>query len=132
MKTRAVIVLSLVLILPLIPAGAQEEAAAAETGQASRTEDSKAVSVQQVQGTVVSFIAKVTGFLAPIGALFGKATGIRIGGTTGTGIAALIIAKLIEDKVPSWVRWILYAGGGTMFAGGGANIAQMIIQNIPQ
>jgi len=77
---------------------------------------------------VPDVITKIIAQVSQIGNLFGNATGIRIGGTTGTAIAAFIIAKLLEDKVPSWVKWILYAGGGTMIAGGGANIAQVIMQ----
>ena len=131
MKTVfAIFLLSLVLVLPLIPAGAQEEAAATEAEQPSQTGGSKAVSIPQVQGTVTSLLNKVIGYISKIGGLFGQATGFRIGGTTVTGIAALVIAKLLEDKVPSWVKYILYAGGGTMFAGSGANIVQTVMENI--
>ena len=116
--TGAVLLLVLVLVLPLFPAGAQEEAA-----------DGPAVIAPQanINSTISGLINKVVGFLAPIGALFGSVAGFRIGGTTGTGIAALVVAKVIEDKAPSWVRYLLYAAGGTMFAGGGANIAQAIM-----
>jgi len=64
--------------------------------------------------------------VAKIGDIFGNAAGVRIGGTTLSGVAALVIAKMIEDKVPSWVKWLLYIGGGTMMAGGGANITQLV------
>jgi len=73
-------------------------------------------------------VTKIIAQVSQIGNLFGSAAGIKIGGTTGTAIAAFVIAKLLEDKVPSWVKWILYAGGGTMIAGGSANIAQVVMQ----
>ena len=89
----------------------------------------------QTTGTAQGFwnmittgVNKVIGFLAPIGNLFGDAAGFRIGGTTGTGIITLVVAKIVEDKAPSWVKWVLYAAGGTMFAGSGANIAQLVKQ----
>ena len=77
---------------------------------------------------VPDVVTKIIAQVSQIGNLFGSAAGIKIGGTTGTAIAAFIIAKLLEDKVPSWVKWLLYAGGGTMIAGGGANIAQVVMQ----
>ena len=77
---------------------------------------------------VPDVITKIIAQVSQIGNLFGNVTGFRIGGTTGTAIAAFVIAKLLEDKVPSWVKWILYAGGGTMIAGGSANIAQVVMQ----
>ena len=73
-------------------------------------------------------ITKIVAQISQIGNLFGNTIGFRIGGTTGTAIAAFVIAKILEDKAPSWVKWILYAGGGTMIAGGGANIAQVVMQ----
>jgi len=81
----------------------------------------------KVKGGAAVLINKLIGYISQIGALFGKTTGIRIGGTTGTGILTLIIARFLENKAPSWVRYALYAGGGTMFAGGGANILKMIM-----
>jgi len=94
-------------------------------------EAEKATGTAQGFGSMISTgVNKVIGLLAPIGNLFGDAAGFRIGGTTGTGIATLIVAKLVEDKAPSWVKWVLYAAGGTMFAGSGANIAQLVKQFI--
>ncbi|MDR0501912.1 MAG: hypothetical protein LBH16_01180 [Treponema sp.] len=81
-------------------------------------------------GNISLYINKGIGLLSQIGNIFGSATGFRIGGTTGTAIATLVIAKLVEDKAPSWVKYALYATGGTMFAGGGANIAQLITKGM--
>jgi len=81
-------------------------------------------------GNISLYINKGIGLLSQIGNIFGDATGFRIGGTTGTAIATIIIAKLVEDKAPSWVKYALYATGGTMFAGGGANIAQLITKYV--
>ena len=131
-KIFPILLMSLALFLPLIPAGAQEESAAAGEAAGQTSEGTKAVSVPQIQGTIDSLFNKVIGYISQIGGLFGQATGLRIGGTTATGIAAMVIAKLLEDKAPSWVKWILYAGGGTMFAGSGANILEMVMQNIPK
>jgi len=71
---------------------------------------------------------KVIGYISQIGSVFGKTTGKRIGGTSVSAIALLVIAKLIQDRGPSWLRWVLYLSGGTMVAGSGANITQMIMQ----
>ena len=105
--------------------------AAQKTAQpTAQSTGGKSGTIPNVGGTVSGLIAKIIGYISQIGALFGKATGVRIGGTTVTAIATLIIAKLIQDKAPSWVKWILYAAGGTMFAGSGANITQLIMQQI--
>jgi hypothetical protein len=153
MKTLwAVLMLAVVLFLPLIPVIAQEDEASVPEGAGAAAEAvaepaveaapapakaspaapkaSPAAQHTSLEGTIGSLISKVVAMLAPIGAMFGLAPGFRIGGTTGTGIAALVIAKMLEDKLPSWAKYALYAGGGTMFAGGGANIAQVIIDNI--
>ena len=135
MKTILVILLlSFALLLPLVPAGAQE---AAEPAAPQSAPQGGGASVPQINlegtvSTVRSLITKIVALLAPIGALFGQATGVRIGGSTGTGIAALVGAKLVQDKAPSWLKWILYLTGGTMLAGGGANITQAIMQNLLQ
>jgi len=81
-------------------------------------------------GAAASGINWIINLFAQVGNLFGDATGIRIGGTTGTAIIALIIAKVLGDNVPSWVKGLLYIGGGTMAAGSGANIIQTIQQFI--
>ena len=128
-KIWAVLILVLILVLPLCLAGAQEAASpAAAPSDAAGTTDL----IEGAKSAAAPWINKIIGLLAPIGALFGKATGIRIGGTTGTGIAALALAKVVENKAPSWVKWVLYLTGGTMFAGGGANVAQLVMQNILQ
>jgi uncharacterized protein (DUF697 family) len=74
------------------------------------------------------WINRIIGYVSQIGNLFGKTLGFRIGGTTGTAIAALAIAKLAEDKLPSWLKWVLYLTGGTMVAGSGANITQTVMK----
>ena|GEM_PF-2913802 len=71
------------------------------------------------------WINMIIGYISQISALFGQATGIRIGGSTVTGIAALAVAKFTQEKAPSWLKWVLGLAGGTMLAGGGANIAQL-------
>ena len=120
MKSKfAIFLLSMALFLPLIPAGAQE--AEGETDL-----------IQEAKNFIAPWIDKAIGLISQIGALFGKTTGMRIGGTSVMGIAALVLANVLKDKAPSWVKYLLYAGGGTMFAGSGANIAQMVLQNITQ
>ena len=85
---------------------------------------------RQTQGAddISVLINKIIGYVSQIGNLFGKTLGFRIGGTTGTAIAALAIARLLQDKAPSWVKWALYLTGGTMVAGSGANITQTVMQ----
>ena len=129
--TGAVLLLLFALVLPLCPAGAQEETveSAAESAGSPPAQTSRAVPQVNPQ-TIPGLIKKVIALLAPIGALFGKTTGLRIGGTSVIGIGALVLAKVLEDKAPSWVKWLLYAGGGTMFAGSGANIIQAVMQQL--
>jgi biotin transporter BioY len=78
------------------------------------------------------YITAALSYIAHIADLFGKTTGFRIGGTTGAAIASFVIAKLVEDKAPSWVKWGLYLAGGAMAAGGGANILQLFMRYLPQ
>jgi hypothetical protein len=81
---------------------------------------------------IQALINTVMGYIAHIADMFGKTTGLRIGGTTGAAITSLVVAKLVKDKAPSWVKWGLYLTGGTMAAGGGANILQMLLGRLPQ
>jgi len=109
-------------------AEAVTETAGAVAGAAAMTQGAN---VMQSSGTALPMIVnKAIDYVAQIGNLFGNVSGLRIGGTTGTAIATLIIAKLIENKAPSWVKWVLYATGGTMFAGSGANLTQLVTQII--
>jgi len=71
---------------------------------------------------------KIIGYIAQIGAIFGKTTGVRIGGTSGSAIVMLIVAKVLQERGPSWLKWLLYLSGGTMVAGSGANITQLIMR----
>jgi hypothetical protein len=82
----------------------------------------------QGAGSAMAIINKVIGYISQIGAMFGKSTGTRIGGTSVSAIVMLVIAKLIQDRGPDWLRWLLYLSGGTMVAGSGANITQMIMR----
>jgi len=86
------------------------------------------VNVPNVQGTAGVWINRIIAYISQIGGLFGKTLGFRVGGTTGTAIAALLLAKFLENKAPPWVKYLLYATGGTMFAGSGANITQIVMQ----
>jgi len=164
------------LVMPLIPAGAQEDdedsvesysSAAvetssgveavsstetsndAETGSGAETKSNTAAKPANNTGKTTSskpatkslpslkslpnaknakgLLAQIIGYVSKIGAIFGKATGMRIGGTSGTAIITLVLAKILEDKAPSWVKYALYAGGGTMIAGGSANIVQALM-----
>jgi uncharacterized membrane protein len=85
---------------------------------------------EQVKNTATGWISKIIAFISQIGAVFGGKLGFRIGGTTGTAIATLAVAKLAQDKLPSWAKWLLYLTGGTMFAGSGANIAEMVMSSL--
>jgi len=142
------------LVLPVYTVGAQEdeqETAQETTPQAAQvtvqetereaTQETAKETTQapaprntgqsrQTQGTddISVWINKIVGYVSQIGNVFGKTLGFRIGGTTGTAIAALAIAKLLQDRAPSWVRWALYLTGGTMVAGSGANITQTIMR----
>jgi hypothetical protein len=84
----------------------------------------------QAQTTAVVWIKRIIGYVSQIGAIFGKTAGIRTGGTSVSAIAMLVIAKLVQDKAPSWIKWLLYLSGGTMVAGSGANITQMIMKTL--
>jgi len=86
--------------------------------------------VPKIQGmrTVTALINKVIGYISQIGALFGQTTGIRIGGTSASAIVILIVARLIDGRAPDWVKRLLYISGGTMVAGSGANITQLLMQ----
>jgi len=118
MKLKLIIaLLCLAIVLPVFTAGAQEVDGAAIQAMAA-----------QAKSTATVWINRIIGYVSQIGDLFGKTTGIRIGGTSGTGIAALAIARLSGDKLPSWIKWLLYLTGGTMFVGSGANITQLVMQ----
>ena len=78
--------------------------------------------------TVNNTFNKIVGYLSQIGAIFGKTTGIRIGGTSVSAIVMLVVAKMIQDRGPPWLRWVLYLSGGTMVAGSGANIMQSLMR----
>ena len=101
----------LALTLPSL-AAVQEEAAGAAAGA--------------VADSAAGLMSKIVSLLAPIGAMFGSATGIRIGGSTGTGVLLLIAAVFLRSRIPFWLKIILFIGGGTMLAGGGANIMQLV------
>jgi len=132
--------LCLALAMPVYTAGAQEAAQEGEQASAQETSSGNAdqgaakaqKNTSQARGkdAVSVWINKIVGYVSQIGNLFGKATGFRIGGTTGAAIAALVVAKLAEDKVPPWLKWVLYLTGGTMFAGSGANIAQLVMRTL--
>ena len=112
------------------PQEAAQEAKQETAQKAGQPAPQKSASQKRpAQGTadVSVWVNRAVAFISQIGNLFGNATGFRIGGTTGTAIAALVIAKLAEDKAPSWLKWLLYATGGTMFAGSGANILQLVM-----
>jgi hypothetical protein len=113
-----------------IPEEAPKTAASEEAPKTAppKTAAPKAAPKIQGMGTVTALINKVIGYISQIGALFGKTTGIRIGGTSVSAILMLAIAKLINRRGPSWIKWLLYISGGTMIAGSGANITQMIMR----
>ncbi|GHV89501.1 hypothetical protein AGMMS50268_00040 [Spirochaetia bacterium] len=75
---------------------------------------------------IQGIITTVIGYASHIADLFGKASGIRIGGTSVAAIATLAAAKAVENKVPAWIKWLLYLAGGTMATGGIANIIQSV------
>jgi len=107
---------------------AGQEQSTQKTEQKPAAKTSGQLQMPQVQGTAEVWINKIIAYISQIGGLFGQTLGFRIGGTTGTAIAALLLAKFLENKAPPWVRYLLYATGGTMFAGSGANITQIIMQ----
>ena len=110
------ILLCLALALPVSTAAQEADGAALEEIAA------------QAKGTATVWINRIIGYASQIGNLFGQTTGLRIGGTSGTAIATLAIAKLAENKIPSWLKWLLYLTGGAMLTGSGANIAQTVMK----
>jgi len=106
------------------PKTAEPKAAPKPSGQPNIN-----LKMPKIQGakTVNAVINTVIGYVSQIGAVFGKTAGIRIGGTSGSAIVMLVVAKLLEDKAPSWLKWLLYLSGGTMVAGSGANITQLVM-----
>jgi hypothetical protein len=105
---------------------------ASETSTPKTDGQTPSLKVPQIDGAKAvkaanTAFAKVIGAISQIGAMFGKTAGKRIGGTSVSAIAMLIIAKFLQDRGPSWLRWVLYLSGGTMVAGSGANITQLIM-----
>ena len=125
MKRRSVMMyLFITFFLPLCAAAQEaEEVAAAAQGSGAANGIGSSVSV---------WANRIIGYLSQLGNIFGDAAGFRIGGTTGTAIVTLVIAKLVQDKAPSWLKWALYIAGGTMVAGSGANIVQLVTQYLGQ
>ena len=76
---------------------------------------------------IQALINTVIGYASHIADLFGQVSGIRIGGTSVAAIATLVTAKAVENKAPSWVKWLLYLTGGTMATGSTANIIQSVL-----
>jgi len=105
---------------------AQPKAAPKTDGQTPSLKVPQIDGAKAVKAANTAF-AKVIGAISQIGAMFGKTTGKRIGGTSGSAIVMLIVAKLVQDRGPSWLKWLLYLSGGTMVAGSGANITQLIM-----
>jgi hypothetical protein len=110
-------------------AAGQSPAAKAPAPAAQAPAKKPANQGRPVQGaySISVWINRIIAYVSQIGNMFGQTLGFRIGGTTGTAIAALVIARLLQDKAPSWVRWVLYLTGGTMVAGSGANITQVVM-----
>jgi len=127
MKLKSVMTHLFIMIVLPIAARAQEAEEAITVTQETGVAQNPGM-IQGLGGTASVWVNKIVGYIAQIGNLFGNVTGFRIGGTTVTAIATFVIARLIQDKAPSWVKWVLYAAGGTMFAGSGANIAQLVTQ----
>jgi hypothetical protein len=142
-----VLLLCLAFVMPLYMAWAQEDesdgAAVKEQAASEKKADGAAVTEQAApekktesvaakkptapsNNAVPDLVKKAIAFISQIGGMFGSKLGFRIGGTTGTGLVTLVIAKLIQDRAPPWVKWLLYLAGGTMLTGSGANIAQMV------
>jgi len=138
-----VALLCVLLVMSICPIEAQEaddtgtdaskatvlETAAPQAAPKTGERPGVSLKVPKIQGapSVTAVIKKVIGYVSQIGGIFGKTTGIRIGGTGVSAIAMLVIAKLIGNNAPSWVKGLLYLSGGTMAAGSGANIIQMIM-----
>jgi hypothetical protein len=149
MKEKLVVLLlCLAFVMPVYMAGAQEDEAegaavteqaapekkaesATATEQAAPEKKTEGAAVKKPaapsNGTVADLIGKAIAFISQIGGVFGSRLGFRIGGTTGTALVTLLIAKLVQDRAPSWVKYLLYLTGGTMLTGSGANIAQMVM-----
>jgi hypothetical protein len=102
---------------------------AAETTAPKTGGQTPSLKAPKIQGapSLTAIINKIIGYISQIGAIFGKSAGTRIGGTSGSAIVMLVIAKLIQDRGPDWLRWLLYLSGGTMVAGSGANITKLIM-----
>jgi hypothetical protein len=105
------------------------KAAAPKTTAPKSDGKSPSLKMPKIDGgkAVNTAFGKVVGFVAQIGAMFGKTTGSRIGGTSISAIVMLVVAKLVQENGPSWLKWVLYLSGGTMVAGSGANITQLIM-----
>jgi len=120
------------LVISCMPVGAQEADESADTGSSTVEEGTGSTikkttpSLPSVKGAGGLF-KKIIGYVSKIGGIFGRAAGVRIGGTSGSAIIMLIAAFLLRDRVPPWIRYLLLAGGGTMIAGGSANIIQMLM-----
>ena len=147
MKQKLLIsLLCLAFVLPVYMAGAQEDEQetayepAQQSVQETAPESAGDGAVQapvkkpasqgrQTQGadSISVWINRIIAYVSQIGNMFGKTLGFRIGGTTGTAIVTLVIARLLQDRAPSWIRWVLYLTGGTMVAGSGANITQVVM-----
>jgi len=105
---------------------AQPKAAPKTDGQTPSLKVPQIDGAKAVKAANTAF-GKVVGAISQIGAIFGKTAGKRIGGTSGSAIVMLIVAKLVQDRGPDWLKWLLYLSGGTMVAGSGANITQLIM-----
>ncbi|MCL2245250.1 MAG: hypothetical protein FWC03_12425 [Treponema sp.] len=126
------VIFGVFILFAFLPLYAQEEEIQEKTETAAVAQETGSTQTSSAfhgaKSTVSVWINRIIGYIAKIGNIFGSAAGFRIGGTTGTAIIALIAAKVLEDKAPSWVKYVLYVTGGTMFAGSGANIAQLAAQ----
>ena len=117
---------------------AAPEAAVAAPGSAAAapkaaTAPKAAPKVGAAKGTDIlkgapGWLNAIVKLLSQIGNIFGDATGVRIGGATVSAIAAIVVARLIKDNVPWWIQGLLYGTGGTMFASGGVDVAQLVQQ----
>jgi len=153
MKVKSVMVYLLIaLVLPLAAVAQYSEDAAAEPGTeaavaapkdaggeaksaaAPKAAKPKAAAVQGkdimpgAPGWLKGVLNAVVKIFSYVGNIFGDAAGIRIGGATVTAVVALVVAQAIKDRVPDWVKYLLYGTGGTMFASGGVDIAQLVQQ----
>jgi len=114
---------------PKASAGTTTPKAATGTTAPKTGGQTPSLKVPNIDGAkmVNTAFGKVVGIVSQIGAMFGKSAGGRIGGTSVSAIVMLVVAKLVQDRGPSWLKWLLYLSGGTMVAGSGANITQMIM-----